>query len=453
MDSLPNELLIQIASHLELPPPSVVKFAQEPSSDLTRSEELHLKALSQVSWRWRKVVLPVLFKYSRITLDDAPQWVPIDARLIETMQSQLSQLSGHELQIYQKMRNKFKSTPSAFDEVFDDLQINLCRIQPGDDFLSSSTHILWFPHLPDSFVDFTHFVNKYDLKHHIKSLAVSTPREYELRHVSQADSPLIRAVAEIWSNVFAHFEPSRVIVAAPPTTLAGLLDTPMMGSDAWAFEMKMHYVELVQPGNANHSDSCRPWDTALIHRRPWSHVGYNEGSSITAYSTYEYHLKQSPKMLYLLILRLSKEVQPCCNIQSFSFVGVFPFSTNITPITKALFKIRSLRRIQFQLAPGPENNLLSTPKKLGRAQPGDLWLEWNDSYKVIAEFIDAFDFEDGAEFISTDCNEAARESEVEHYMQLLQGRGIGWKQTGTGAWLRDHSLDKATVDATYAGVV
>jgi hypothetical protein len=448
MDALPNELLLQISSDLDFLPPSIVKFAHEPSPDLTRSDQIPLKALSQVSWKWRKIILPMLFKYSRITLDNAPQWVPIDARLIETMQSQLSRLSNHELQIYQKMRNKFKSTPSAFDEAFDDLQINLCRIQPGDDFLSSSTHILWFPHLPGSFVDFVQFVGRYDLKHHIKSLAILTPKEYELRHVSQADSPLIRAVAEIWSKVFSHFDPSRVIVAAPPTTLAGLLDTPMMSSDAWAFEMKMHYVELIQRGNrsrASHSES-----TALIHRRPWTHVGYNEGSSVTAYSTYEYHLKQSPKMLYLLLLRLAKEVQPCCNIQSFSFVGVFPFSTNITPLTKALLKIPSLRRIQVQLAPGPENNLLSTPKKLGRAQPGDLWLEWNESYKVIASFIDMFDFEDGAEFISTDCNEAARESEVEHYMQLLQGRGIGWKQTGTGRWHRDHTLDKVTLDATDA---
>lgn len=409
MDSLPNELLIQIASHLDLPPPSVTKFTHEPSSHLTHSEQTPLKALSQVSWRWRKIVLSILFHYSRIALDKDPQWVPIDARLIENMQGQLTTLSNHEMQIYQTMRSKFKSSSMfAFDEAFDDLLINLCRIQEGDNFLRSVPNILWLPHFPKSFVDFARFVVQYDLKHHIKSIVIFTDKEYELRHVATADAPLSRAVSEIWSQIFFHLEPTRVVVAAPPTTLAGLLDTSMLSSDAWAFDMKMHYIELVQSesGPIEHlSSKCRPWDTALIHRRPWYYLGYNEGSSITAYSTYEYHLKQSPKMLYLILLRLAKEVENCCNIRSFAFFGVFPFSTNITTIIRALHKVRTLRKVQFRLSPGPENNLLSIPKRMGRAQPPDLWMEWNESYKVIASFLGVYDFEDGSEFVSVDCEE------------------------------------------------
>jgi hypothetical protein len=452
MDSLPNELLIQIATHLDLPPPSIEKFAHEPSSHLTSAAGASLKTLSQVSWKWRKIVLPILFHYSRIPLDNNPQWVPIDARLIEDMQGHLSTLSTHEMQIYTKMRSKFKSSSMcAFDEAFDDLLINLCRIQDGDNFLNSVPHILWLPHLPRSFVDFTRFITQYDLKHHIKSMVVHTDKEYELRHVATADAPLSRAVSDIWSQIFSHLNPHRLVIAAPPTTMAGLLDTSMLSNDAWAFDMKMHYIELLQPDTPpleHVSRTCRPWDSALIHRKPWHHLGYNEGSSITAYSTYEYHLKQSPKMLYLILLRLAKEVENCCNIRSFTFFGVFPFSTNITTIIRALQKVRTLKRVKLRLSPGPENELLHTPKRMGRAQPSDLWLEWDQSYKVIASFLRTYDFEDGSEFISADCEEPSLAIEVNDYMQLLQKSGTGWRKIEEGRWVRNHKEDKERAPAT-----
>ncbi|KAF9700596.1 hypothetical protein EKO04_001771 [Ascochyta lentis] len=445
--ALPNELLIQIASHLDIQAPSITKFAHEPSAELTKSESAPLKDLSQVSWRWRRIVVPILFEYVRVALDPDPQWVPLDARLIESMQGQLSTLSNHEFMIYTKMRSKFKSSSTfAFDQSFDDILINLCRIQDGDEFFKSSPTILWLPHLSKSFTDFVRLTSQYNLKQHIKSVVVHTDIEYGLRHVSTADAPLSRAVTEIWGQVFSYFEPTRIVVAAPPATLAGLLDTQMLSSDTWAFDMKTHYVELVQnsPPRLDHmSSNCRPWNTALIHRRPWSALRYNEGSSITAYSTYEYHLKQSPKMLYLILMRLAKEVEVCCNITSFSFIGIFPFATNVTSIIRALHRIPTLRHITFQLAPGRENNLLSQPERMGRAQSGDFWLEWTESYKVIASYLGVFDFEDGAEFTSKDCTSETLTRDVEDIVELLKHRGAGWrnKEEEAGIWVRDHALD------------
>ena len=457
LHALPNELLIQIATHLDIEPPSVNKFAHEPSTELTCSDSTPLKNLSQVSWRWRKVVIPILFQYTRVALDPNPQWVPLDARLIESMQGQLSTLSNHEFMIYTKLRSKFKSSSAfAFDQSFDDVLINLCRIQEGDEFLKSSPTILWLPHLSSSFADFGRIVLKYQLKQHIKSVVLHSDIEYGLRHVSTADAPLARAVAEIWAQVFSCLEPTRVVVAAPPATLAGLLDTQMLSSDTWAFDMKLHYIELVQtsPLGLDHvksSPNCRPWNSALVHRRPWTHIGYNEGSSITAYSTYEYHLKQSPKMLYLILMRLAKEVDTCCNITSFSFTGIFPFATNVTSIIRALHRIPTLRNITFQLAPGPENNLLGQPDRMGRAQSGDFWLEWTESYKVIASYLGVFDFEDGAEFTSKDCTSETLTRDVEEIVELLKHRGAGWrgKEGEVGVWVRDHALDD---DFTAPGV-
>ncbi|KAF2025342.1 hypothetical protein EK21DRAFT_104015 [Setomelanomma holmii] len=458
MDSLPNELLIQIASHLDIQSPSVVRFSHEPSTNFTEADTIPLKLLSSVSWRWRKIVLPMLFRCSRIALDKEPEWVPVDARLVDSMQTQLATLSNHEFRIYYQMCNKFKSSSTfAYEEAFDDLLINLCRVQDGDEFLKAVPPTIWLPHLPKTFKNFIEFVVKYDLKHHIKSLVVQTEKEYELRHVSSADAPLARTVTEIWDQIFRHLEPTRLVVAAPPATLAGLLDVQVLSADVWAFDMKMHYIELLQPEplQSEHMKSdCRAWNTSLIHQRPWYHVGYNEGSSVTAYSTYEYHLKQSPRILYLLLLRMAKEVHPCCKITSFSFIGVFPFVTNVTNIIRALHKISTLKKVIFQLAPGPENNTLDDPKRMGRAQRSDFWLEWNESYKVLASFIGVSDFSDGTEFRSLDCRNEQLAEDVAGYVELLQQRGAGWRKgEESGVWVRDHGLDRDVDPVTQAGIV
>jgi hypothetical protein len=378
--------------------------------------------------------------------------VPVDARLVADMQANLSKLSNHESQIYHKMRSKFESI--AYDQL-----INLCQIQEGDEFLNAVPHILWIPHLTSTFEAFTTFVAQYNLKHHIKSVVVHTDKEYQLRHVSSADAPLACAVAEIWSSVFRHLEPTRVVVAAPPTTLAGLLDTQVISADIWAFDMKMHYIELVQPEplRLEYMESDVRFDSpALILKRPWSHLGYNEGSSIPAYSTYEYHLKQSPKMLYLVLKRLVEEVEACCNITSFSFTGVFPFATNISTITRALLEISTLKQTTFQFAPGLENNSLDDPQRMGRAQRSDFWLEWNESYKVLAVYL-GVPTDDGTEFRSKDCENEQLAQDVAGCIELLYERGICWRKSDAerGVWTRDHALDRDMEDdsITYTGIV
>jgi hypothetical protein len=441
MNSLPNELLSQIASHLNHEAPSVTKFAHEPSAQLTCSDRIPLKILSQVSWRWRKIVLPILFRYSRIALDNDLQWVSMNHQLLVGMELQLTKLSDHEFKIYTKMRSMSKDNPTFFRESINRDMSKLCRVQDGDEFFKSVQNILWLPHLSKAFADFARFVSQYELKHHVKSIVVHTNREEE-RPVPSTS--LARAVSEIWTHIFHHLEPTRIVVAAPPKTLAGLLDTQTLSNDIWAFGMETHYIELLQPEphRLDHmTTTCRPWDSALIHRRPWYHIGYNEGSSISAYSTYEYHAKECPKVLYLTLIRLAKEAQECCNITSFSFTGVFPFATNITSIVRALHRIPTLKNLSFQLAPGPENDLLSDAKRRGRAQSSDFWTEWRESYKVIASYLGVLAFGEGSVFMSKDCEGKQLETEVGECMDLLRKRGRGWRQEGIGRWVRECGLD------------
>jgi hypothetical protein len=451
MQSLPNELLAQIASHLADQPPSVTKFHHEPSTQLTYSNSTSLKALSQVSWKWRKVVLPILFQYARIALDKEPQWVPMDARLVDSMQEELSKLSNHEFMLYTKLRSKFKSTSGAFEPAMDDVLIQLCRIQDGDDFLKSTPRIVWLPHLPKDFADFTHFVTQYELKRHIKSVVVHTDKEYNLRHVATAQEPLQRSVSTIWTQILSFLEPTRVVVAAPPQTMAALLDSAVGSNDSWAFEMKMHYIELVQnqqqTPSGNNENKPHSSDSPLILRRPWYHIGYNEGSSITVYSTYEFHLKIAPRILEILLTRLSKRPGTCLHLTSFSFIAVFPLSAGVTSLMRAIHAIPSIEKVSFQLAPGPDNDLLSNASKRRKAQSSDFWFEWRLGYKVLADmesFMRGQSEEERCkcpavrEIVSRDCYTKQLAVEVTEVVEHgLKMQRVGWRGDGVGRWVRD----------------
>ncbi|CAN9247244.1 unnamed protein product [Alternaria alternata] len=449
MQALPNELLAQIASHLDSPPPSVIKFNHEPSAHLaywhTEPNNNPLKSLSLVSWRWRKVVLPILFHFTRIALDKEPQWVPMDARLVDSMQLQLSSLSNHEFMLYTKLRSKFKATTGeAFAPVMDDVLIQLCRIQDGDEFLKTTRLIVWLPHLSKDFNNFSRFVAGNKLKHHIKSVVLHTDKEYDLRHVSTAQGPLAREVTDIWNKVFDILEPTRVVVAAPPKTMAALLDSHVGTNDMWAFEMKMHYIELLrdQPPIENNQQEHRTNDAPLIHRRPWNHLGYNEGSSITAYSTYEFHLKIAPRILSLVLSRLGENPALCRDLTSFSFVAVFPLSSTVSSIVEAVYGIPSIKKVTLQLAPGPENDLLSNGSKRRKAQSSDFWSEWRAGYRALTNMEIFYDQSKGEEqavkeIVSKDCYSKQLAVEVAEVMgHYLETTSTTWKSGGVGRWIK-----------------
>jgi hypothetical protein len=69
IQDIPEELLLQVFGYLESASPSELKSRREPSLSLTDETEAPLKAISQASKRWRRIVLPLLFRYARLRLD------------------------------------------------------------------------------------------------------------------------------------------------------------------------------------------------------------------------------------------------------------------------------------------------------------------------------------------------------------------------------------------------
>lgn len=68
IQTLPNEILLTIFECLDSPQPSASGLLSEPTFDMTNAENADLKTISLISKRWRHIVLPILFKHSRCTV-------------------------------------------------------------------------------------------------------------------------------------------------------------------------------------------------------------------------------------------------------------------------------------------------------------------------------------------------------------------------------------------------
>lgn len=70
IEDLPNELLVNIFSHLDIEPPSYshTTLHDEPTLEVTSSEIQDLKNCSLISKRWRQATLRLLFKHTRYIL-------------------------------------------------------------------------------------------------------------------------------------------------------------------------------------------------------------------------------------------------------------------------------------------------------------------------------------------------------------------------------------------------
>jgi hypothetical protein len=72
LERLPNELLDQIVSYLDIVPPSQARLHQEPNQDITISQNKSLKHLRQSCSRLATLVRPCLFAHACLVLRDEP---------------------------------------------------------------------------------------------------------------------------------------------------------------------------------------------------------------------------------------------------------------------------------------------------------------------------------------------------------------------------------------------
>lgn len=369
IQDFPPELLSDIFACLAQPAPSERALHEQPEAKILKIDPTtngsYLKAVSRICKQWRAIVLPILFR-----------------------------------------------------------------------------NIIWRPqiHSFDGLILRPHFILEFlgnqNLAHHVQTFtlmvdfAAEEVEESELHRQIWPDDLCL-----LWTRLFSVIDPLRFTIMAPPCTLAAFMNRMLFLSDAWSFDTPYHILSLARsdrqvnertmealsshssepsstPGSSrehtgsirNHDDDLErthldlrtslargtislprdqtsmPPTSTLFTIRPWTSVLLNEGSSIRAYHTYEYFLRQPPSMLSALLgtgeYPNNVALLPP-TITDFNYIAVFPLASHVQSLFADLPKIE---RLFIQLTPRPSNQVLQDKNAMRNIDMADLWMERNTAY-------------------------------------------------------------------------
>ena len=186
--------------------------------------------------------------------------------------------------------------------------------------------------------------------------------------------------------------PSVVTVVLTPSLFLKIVPYELDLVDEWAFRIPCQVLQLRMPRDL--AASSKPSREALESQnlfqiREWTHCTFNQGSSINAYSTYQYEAKRPPSILHprnWVDFRRKMPDDGFGNLTSLDYIAIFPIY-HMYPLSECLVSMKKLKCLRVQFAPTLTNNVLDDPVAMGKCQPGDLWLEFEECYKDLTTYI------------------------------------------------------------------
>ena len=424
LSSLPEELQLLILDFLDSSPPSLHRLRQEPSLSLTDSEHQTLKHLSLVSRRWRRLVLPTLFKYARLRLDQPPEIKQIECPVCSgsviatditqtTVPQGLGDIDQYHIDMVAATLSQRRINPPSNEP-----RVETRAVSGVGTTVLPATTSTWIPRFYHSMHDFVHFLQKNDLPNIVDTFVLYTDRMLEAKlhrfpHEAADKDWRFPASAAFWAHLLTVIDPSIITILAPPLDLACLTNCAIDTFGDWAFgEMDFHILTLHQAKQPQQDTEIPTYaslrsiptsypsiaSSSILNLRPWSHLGLNEGPFLKAYGTYEFFERGPPSLVYSIkdsIIRRPRRtsisnqnhhsdaftVQPLWNLTSLDYTAIFPFS-NHADFSSILHQ---LSHISLQLAPGAESNILNDRVRLGKADLADCWSELLTIYAQLVE--------------------------------------------------------------------
>ena len=178
---------------------------------------------------------------------------------------------------------------------------------------------------------------------------------------------------------------STLSVIAPPHIFSEITETNTRSRDIWAFNMPYHILQLhcdvsKLEVTSGWLEEARSSGDHLLLARPWTSVLINEGSSLKAYTTWEYWLRSTPSPVYALNdpHRLKSFIS---NLRSFSLVSIFPIFGHVGKALDLVKQMHHLRVLFIKLIPEPDSTVLNDEieEALGHLDVNDPWNEFDTS--------------------------------------------------------------------------
>lgn len=465
IERLPEELLLHILTYLDTAPPSETKLRQEPTLQLTVSDNRTIKNVSCVSKQWRRLVLPLLFKHTRLRLDDAPRkhWSKCLACTQSGLQSRLG--AGHVFPpsalVDQYHVDMMEDAVSLLTQATTSNRRTVgtaasSEARAGDIMLQN--YLRWVPRFYHGLRDFLDFLQREELTSSVQSVVLMTEKMLPEKldrfpHLAAVDTDWrYKAAAAFWQHMLSAIDPERIVILAPPIDLACLTNCAIDTFGDWAFgDMDYHILELrsnvaVSSSSPPPRQLGQPVDyskldymphrypglarSSLLTLRPWHHISINEGAFLKAYGTYEYFERGPPSLIYSIKDSLSPRPiyspharisdVPLASLRSFTYIGIFPFANHID------FRelLPQLEELDLQLAPGVDSDILNQPSRVGKAMLEDCWSELVSVYQSAANFLATYRLNERnapnlKKFVCRDCLIPALRAELDDVFIML----------------------------------
>ena len=242
-----------------------------------------------------------------------------------------------------------------------------------------------------------------------------------------------------WSRLLDALPALRTfIILCPPFVLAELAETSIVNMDSWIFNMPYHTVRFGQSPVA-HDTTTNVMTHHLLTARPWTSFSLNEGSSLKAYSQYEYFRMRTPSLLGAFNVTKSTIADTVfASLQHFSYTAIFPFFNHVDEILKNVRKMKKLKTLTTKLCPEPESSVIDDEIKacLNHIDINDAWMEFDTSYTLVAHTARYLAVEGQLEELRVDDvkMEGIREQLEETVSEILRSE---WAYTASsGIWKR-----------------
>ena len=235
------------------------------------------------------------------------------------------------------------------------------------------------------------FVEEQGLQGCVQSLVLFSTFIREIPSGLTAESYEQKINSAAWLRIKAIMDavnPVSVTFMLPPRVFECILPYEIYLEDEWAFNIPCQtlYLERCPKADVEQSRPTAASERNIFGLRPWRHMTFNEGSSVQAYNTYEYYMKQSPSLLNPKgECKISHHF--CSGLLSVDYIAVFPIHRDIS-LVEVIGKVQSVRSLRVQFAPSASNDVLDNPARLGRCQQSDLWSELRSSYGSVMWYIE-----------------------------------------------------------------
>ena len=231
--------------------------------------------------------------------------------------------------------------------------------------------------------------------------------------------------------VISQLSPPAITIMLPPSSFQELMPYDLRESDDWAFQIPYQVLHLTQstdmpPACVSVSDSQ---DNSILNMRPWGHCTFNGGTSIRAYSTYEYFHKHVPSIF--TPINEHKMIDAVWRtlpyLTSLDYVAVFPF-----PMRHMQQFCNFLTAAAPNLSPTRGDGVLDDKEAMGTCQRTDLWSELEVCYAYLADwlrqgYLDSIIYFTVLEYDNPELRDA---------IHRVCDMGADWAHGGNGEWVK-----------------